>query len=690
MTVLSGGDIAKYADKNIHNLITRLPNVNMVTQGVNDVIYIRGFGSSPNNFAFDPDVSVYVDGIYEGKSGELIEPLFDVDHVEVLRGPQGALLGKNTAAGAISIITASPSSSFGGEATVLYNFLEKGPEVDGYVTGPITSTLSGRLAVKLIDQDGFLRNEATSTDDPHIDQDLIRGSLTWTPSADFDATGKLEYVYFKENGGINIDGPLTSAPPDNDTRYVQEPYGPSGLPEVNGVSSTNASLNANYHAGNYTITSITGLSYFTRYPINGYDEANPDGGPLVPGNNVYQNGFPERFTQVSQEFRLLSPTGGKFDYVLGAYVDHSVWNLRQNIFYDLASGFDGAQYTNFYQIASTYSGFVIANYHFTNSLLLRGSFRYTDNEKTGDFTSGTYYGRPLRALTDVSAHLSEGSGDPSVTLQYDATRHVMVYASFAEGSKSGGFVSNTFGIMPDDFQFAPERSRNYEVGLKSTLADGRLLLDASIYDLQIKNLQVSSYVPSISSFVTDNAAEATSKGAEAFITWRPVNPLTFTASGAYLDAKYDQYLGAACLASDPVSVCNPASPASVAVHNLAGETLEYASKWTGNIEAHHTASISDSLRLDSTIMASYRSAYFKSDNYSQVYGIQPGAVKINARIELSQPGSGWSIAIAGKNLTNVYTFSNTLALPASVTAQARTISYLDELRSVWLEVSKKF
>ncbi len=689
MTVLTGREIAKFQDKNIHDLITKMPNVNLVTQGVNDVIYIRGFGSSPNNFAFDPTVSVYRDGIYAGKSGQFIEPLFDVERVEILRGPQGALLGKNTAAGAISIVSAGPSREFGGEVSAAYKFEPQGVQATGFVTGALTETLSGRLAVKFLDQEGFLKNRANGKNDPRLRQELARGSLLWVPNDKLDVMFRLEYASSEMKGGINTAGPANTAPPHVDDRYSSDPYGPSGAPEVNGVDALNGSITANYQLGDHTLTSITGYSKFDRYPINGYDETNPSGGPTTPGiNNIFQNGFPEDFEQVSQEFRLLSPTGQKLEYVLGAYYDTSDWNLRQNIFYALPSA-TGGQYTHFFQRSKTYSVFAIGTYNVTDDFRVKTSVRYTKNKKDGDFTSGNYYGTPLRVITAVSGSRSEDSVDPSFTLQYDVAPNIMVYGAVGKGSKSGGFVSNTFGITPAAYEFKPEKSTNYEVGLKSTLAGGRVQLNASAFQLEIKDLQVSSYVPVLASFVTNNAGSATSTGVEFSIDWMPVNSLQLSLNGAYLDAKYDSFKGAACLASDPISVCNPLDPVSVANHDLAGKELVYSSKWTGNLQARHTMMVGG-LEVESTAIASYRSKYYNADNYSEVYGVQPGVVKLDARVALSKPDARWTVALAGKNLTNEHTFSNSLLLGGGVTTQPRTINYKDELRSVWLEVSTRF
>jgi iron complex outermembrane receptor protein len=698
ITVLGGQAILENKDRNLHDLITRIPNLNFVTQGVNDVIYLRGFGSSPNNFAFDPDVSIYEDGIYGGRSGQFIQPIFDVQRVEVLKGPQGALVGKNTAAGAISIVTADPQDHFEAMANLAYNFDMQGTEGQAYVTGPITDKLSGRLAFKYIDQDGFLKNLAVGGRmEPHTDQKLVRGGLKFTPTEDFDVTAKVEFGHSIQTGGISTSGPITTPPPRSDTRYVEDPYGPTGLSEVNGVESWNGSVTANYHYMDHTITSITGYSSFHRYPLNGYDETNPNGGPTTNGiNNLYQNGFPEHFNQVSEELRVLSPTGKTLEYVFGGYWDNANWDVTQNIFYKFAAPFTpagptGGQFTYFQQASQTWSAFGDLTWNVTDALRVKGSLRYTAVTKTGNFGGGNYFGTPMRAITTANGHLSEDHLDPSATVQYDVMDDVMVYFTYARGSKSGGFVSNTFGTTNATFMFAPETSTNYELGAKGTFDDGHLSFDIALFDMTVKNLQVSAYVPAISSFITRNAASASSKGVEAHVTWFPIDELELSASAAYLDAHYDRFIGGSCLASEPVSVCNPASPASLATHDLSGLVLEYTSKWTGTVRAKHTWNIPDSdLKLESTVVGSLRSTYFNADNYHPIWGFQPTTVKWDARLQLGAQDDHWNVAIAGKNLFGIRTISNTLQFPASVTTQTRTISYMDPYRQIWIEGTLRF
>jgi iron complex outermembrane receptor protein len=697
MSVLSGSTLQDFHQDELHSIMNLVPNLFVLQSGVDDIVYIRGFGTGPNNIAFDQDVSVYQDGIYGGRSAQFMEPMFDIDHLEVLRGPQGALFGKNTAAGAISIVTAGPTEDFHASATTSYNFTEQGTDSWGYVSGPVTDDFGFRLAVKYRDQDGYLKNTATGDNDPHTDEYMGRLTFKWAPTANFNVTGKAEYGNEQITGGINVSGPLNAQVDPPSTRNVQEPV-IFGQREQNGVISTNSSVTANYLFDGFTLTSVTGYSEFTTKRLSAYDQQIPGGG--ITGA-PFANGFPETFNQESEEVRLLSPTGQTVEYIVGAYVDASDYTLYQFRDYEnLFGAFTGQDSSNFKQHESSYSFFAQATYHVTDDLRLIGSARYTNTDKDAGFTSkvnsgvglssGAPAGAPCAApYTCANGTIGEGSFDPSLTAQFDARKNVMFYATYAQGSKSGGFVSNTFGTTDPTFTFKPEKSDNYEVGMKGTFLDGRLVANGTLFNMRFKDLQESSFDPTIQSFITNNAGSATSRGFEGSLTWLPIDTLEFTSSFAYLEAKYDTYKGAPCLALDPTSVCdptntNPADPNSVVNHNIGGLPLLYASKWTGNVQVHHTLPIGSTLQLDTTLVASLRTRYFESSDYDPYYGVQPTYVKLDARVQLGDTNGKWDVAFVGKNLTNVLSVSDAINYPLGVD---RAIKWVDEGRSIALEVS---
>jgi iron complex outermembrane receptor protein len=187
-----------------------------------------------------------------------------------------------------------------------------------------------------------------------------------------------------------------------------------------------------------------------------------------------------------------------------------------------------------------------------------------------------------------------------------------------------------------------------------------------------------------------NAAKASSTGIEGAATWYPIAGLDITASAAYQDVKYDDYPGAQCLASQPLSQCNPAVPASVAANNLAGRPLPNISKFSGNLQAHYVADISDNLKLGLTGAVSGRSKFFNSDDQSPLYGLQKGYAKLDARIELYQADQRWHVALVGTNLTNELTTEGSFRLPVPVTTVSRALYWVNPGRNISLEAGVKF
>lgn len=684
--VVSGGKLEAFHASDFKSVMNYVPNVFVETTAGDDVIYIRGFGSPPANFSFDQSVSLYVDGVYAGRSRQVQAPFFDLERVEVLRGPQGALFGKNTPAGAVSIVSAGPTGDFQGSATAIYSFERKGVDLSGFVSGPITDALSMRLAAKVVDQDGFIHNRANGKDEPADRQALARLTIKYQPSETFDIVGKVDFGDRDVRGGQNVSAPLTAAQKAGTSRYsVDSPLGPEG----HQTTSWMTSATANFYLGDYTITSVTGYSWFRGSRVNDFDQTVP-GSTAVVGNTIY-NAYPERFRQTSQEIRLLSPAGRTFEYVVGAYYDTSRYDLIQQTGYDILGGaIRGIQQTDFYQKANSTSVFGQATWRMTDTLRLVGSLRYTETEKKATFATRTLTGAPLRPITSAVGSRTEDNTDPSITVQYDLAPRVMVYATYGRGSKSGGFVSNTFGTTNATFGFAPEKSENYEAGIKSTWFDGTLVLNAAVYNTKFTDLQVSVYNPTISTYQTGNAASASSKGIEGAVSWYPMRNLDITGAAAYQDVKYDDYPGAACLATQPVTECNPASPASIAANNLAGSPLSYISKFSGNVQVHHKADVGGDLQLDTTVSVSGRSKYFNSDNQSPTFGLQKGYAKLDLRVQLAPAEGPWHVALVGKNLTNEKTVGSAFNLPAPITTLPRAILYLEETRNIAIEAGFRF
>lgn len=686
MEVVSGETLTDFNVNDFRDISAYVPNVAVQTTAGNDVIYIRGFGSPPSNFSFDQAVSLYIDGIYAGRNRQAQAPFFDIERVEVLRGPQGALFGKNTAAGAVSIVSAGPTDEFEAALTGSYNFSYEGYELNGHVSGPISDTLSFRLAGRLVDQDGYIENLATGRDDPSTEQQLIRATLLWEPSPMFDLTLRAEYGNQEIRGGISVSDDVNTRPNLRQERFLETAaLGEEGIDGETLILSATA----NVEIGDYTLTSITGYSWFDSNIVNGFDQRIPGGGTV---NNSVYNSFPENFDQFSQEVRLLSPTGRPIEFIVGAYYDTSDYHLDQFGGFNInnaALNYFGLLNTIFDQESESYSVFGQATWNATDALRFIGSLRYTHTSKDATFDGDLIYGPfPLRPLTQASGSRSEDNLDPSITVQYDISDDVMVYATYGRGSKSGGFVSNTYGTTDATFQYEPERSTNYEAGVRAVF--GEATFNLSVYDTRFKNLQVSVYNPTISTYQTGNAASAASTGAEATFIWNASENFDLQVSAAYQDIRYLNYPGAACLATQPLSECNPADPASIAVNNIAGAPLPYVSDLSATMQGHVWLPLSPNLDLDITGIISARSGYFNSDNQDPNFGYQEGYAKIDMRVQVSDADDRWHVALVGRNLTNELTAGSSFRLPFPITNVTRSIHYLEPARSVAVEAGFRF
>ncbi|WP_150115355.1 TonB-dependent receptor [Pelagerythrobacter marensis] len=694
ITAVSGEEIENLKITDLRSVQSYVPNMAVLNSGVNPVVFIRGFGSGPNNVAFDQEVSVYLDGIYGGRGAQFSAPFFDLERMEVLRGPQGALFGRNTAAGAISLVSARPTSTLEGYLSAGYDFDRQGFDLTGVISGPLSDTLSARLAGKVTRQDGYIRNLYNNRDEPLLRDEMARLTLRWQPSADVDIVFKNEYGKHRLKGGVTVSGSLTEDVYDSDfgdNRYISDNYAGAGLPEGSGIETWNSAINADFGLGDHTLTLVGGYSHFTTSRFTGYDEIAPDGTvPANGGNARFGNGFPEDFDQWSLEARIASPLGQFLEYVLGVYYDTSDYHLHQDSYYREVFALTGHQSTDFHQDSDAWSIFGQGTFNFTPDLRLIAGLRYSQVDKSATFTQATVSGQALNPIgPDRAGDLSEDYFDPSGTLQYDVTPDVMVYATVARGSKSGGFVSNTYNVSEEGFQFASERSTNYELGVKSTLGGGVATINLAIFRMDFADLQQSAYDPDLRTFFTRNAAEARSEGVEMEVQVMPTASLTLNASLAYLDARFLDYPGAPCLAYETVAECDSSDPTSLAEHNIAGLPLLFAPKWSGNAGFRHRADLG-SLQLVTGANMQFRSKYYIADGYSPIWGLQGGWAKFDARVQIGPHDDAWNIALVGRNLTDERTRGAAVRFPGSITATTRSLSWMDEYRSISINGTVRF
>lgn len=636
------------------------------TPGANQ-IYIRGIGSGAQNFAFEQSVSLYVDGIYAGRNRQFMAPFFDVERVEVLRGPQGALVGKNTAAGAISLISAQPQEEFSAMAEASALLDRSGFSFSGYVTGEVADGLTARLAVKLVDQDGWIYNRHTNEDVPREDDTLLRGIVRYEPSENFDITAKVEYTDYTVYGTNAI--ALIGGSEDDFDNEEKEAERPFGERERDMTESFSATVTANYYFGEYTLTSITGYS---TYDADKYTGA----GSSVP--ELWLSIQREDFDQWSQEVRLASPVGQTFEFIAGAYIDtNDLTTEFVNRYSLLFGGLAGEVNQIFEQTTDTWSVFAQGKWNVTDQFKVLGSLRYTENSKDASYDFFRVAGIPLGPPVFLEGSRSKGTLDPSVTVQYHFNDDIMAYATYSQGSKAGGFSSNTRTVTALTFEFDDETSRNYEIGIKSKLFNGALVANLTAFHTEFEDLQVSNYLPAIG-IVIGNAASATTEGFEFSGSWYITDELELATSVAYLDATYDDFPGGPCLWDTPTPCTS---------QDIGGTTIPNTSKWSGSVTGRYETDLNENLKMALAVIATFRSAYYVEANLNPD-SKQDGYTKLDAVLQLAAVDDKWSLELFGRNLTDEHTFNFSYFWPFD--PPGHRLKYLQETRTFGVTARVQF
>ncbi|MBG6625796.1 TonB-dependent receptor [Pseudomonas aeruginosa] len=627
ITVLGGETLEAQRISRVQDLQQVLPSVNVAyIHARQSSVAVRGIGNNPASDGLEGSAGIYLDNVYLGRPGMAVFDLLDIEQLELLRGPQGTLFGKNTTAGVLNISTRAPT--FTAERTV-----EVSGGQDGYfqgrgtVSGPLGETLAGRLSAYRTRDDGYIKN---IHDDNYLnggERQGARGQLLFEPNEDFSLRWIADYnEEDSSNGSMVVYGgaerfwqraALVGALPLRDPQ--RRKVNINGRQHVS-VHQGGSSLEANWNlAGGYRLTSISAYRYWHFTPAN--DEQ-------LNVSAINDTGVEVHDRQFSQEIRLASPTGGAFDYVVGAYAFRQ--NLGNKTFTSYGPLADlyllGA---NLGALNDTYSKangkietdsfalFAQGTWHLTERLDFTAGLRGTYEEKNAKVERFAPLGGA--AVGGVGAAVRNGqlgaydSGDLSqynfapsalLSLSYQFSDDLLGYASLSHGEKSGG-VNLAVGSAPsagaDSLLVGPERANDAELGLKSTLFDRRLLLNANLFWTGIHGYQATTLYQAPGSTqlvqVLANAGSVRSRGLEFEATALPLRGLTLNFNGSYNDVTYLSFKDAPC----PAEVSTrPGAPSSC---DLTGQRVVGASKWIANLNGEYQWRLAD--RFQPYVSASY-------------------------------------------------------------------------------------
>lgn len=637
VTAFSAAALERSNIETLSDIALRTPGFSMgQVDPIQQNFAIRGIGSAQGisqNAGGDPSVVVFVDGVYAGRGGTPDLDALDLERVEVLRGPQGTLFGKNTVGGLVQFVTRKPQA----ETSLriqgqLGNYDRRAVNVRGNVALADNLFLAAGASIKK--RDGYEFNETTGHD--VNDEDLKTGhlALRFMPTDALDAVLSFDVTDQDQKGnprdnicdrtlrggvhcaGVNPDPRVMNAWTDGKMRRLVKTY----RGEVNWETPLGV------------VTSLTGLrdvklNYVTPFFSN----------PINPPNQIEstETGH-EKNQQFSQEIRLAF---GLMDDRLRGQVGFYYLNEDNNRTHWLLQQFPSPALTGFAVYPQTVDAtstalFGQASFDLLPTLTATVGARMTWEKKEGHFIgrklSGPGQPPPLSADYDVTAQEKWDAFTPRFALDWQPTEDVLVYASAARGFKSGGFQGIAGNGASQATPYDPEFAWSYEAGAKTQWLDNRVRLNLAVFRTDYEDLQVSQLVP-LCCVVVGNAATAKIEGAELEFDVRPFRGLQIDGSYAWLDAKFESF-------------------ATGATGNFTGNRLPRSPKDKLNLGVQYSTDLSGWTALARVDYSNQSKMYFEASNIPTQK--QQGYINWDARASLTSPDDRWEVAVWGKNLSD--------------------------------------
>ncbi len=648
-TAITSDDIVNRSVSNLLDAFSTIPNVVVeanTTDGPN--IVIRGIGSSGNNVGLESAIGVYVDEVYLARPAAFNSTLMDIERIEVLRGTQGTLFGKNTIGGIINIVTSKPGPRQKAAFDVSYGSFNL-VQVRGFVnTVLVPDKLFAKITGTYKDRNGWMENRFPGGTDVQSERFYgVRGQFLYFPSESVEFLLSVDYSRDNniQNGQEIAGGPLYALDGFNEwDRSIATNPGDSYERNLYGVS-----LRATAYLGSHTLNSITAYRGFESEFFNDQDYT------LL---ELVATGRRETLDFFSQELRIASSGDQPFSYLAGLYyLNQTTFGRDQAFLFEEIPPLFGAPFIPGYEEsvfvtsdikAQSYAAFLSGTYTLSDQFSIQGGLRYTYEKK--DFTyfqevtpffivpgfPETIVGIAYALAADVPETFrkySDGAISGDISLNYKVTQDVLVYGKYTRGFKAGGFNTTLSASSdPGDLEYDPEYVNSFELGFKSTLAGGRLRINAAAFYLKYKDKQEQIMTPAIE-FIASNAGEVSSKGFELEVTALPVEGLDITASLGYTDAKYDEF---------------KPSP----FEDFSGNRAITTPRWTGFFAPQYSFNISSALRAFIRGEIRYRSESF-TDAVNDPRFISVANTVVNGRIGFETTNRRYSVYVWGKNLTGV-------------------------------------
>jgi iron complex outermembrane receptor protein len=712
ITAVTSAELQQSGIQDLQGAVALVPNLNLGQQLGMAKIALRGIGLENISAGAEGSIAFNVDGVFISRSIAALSSFYDVQQLEVLRGPQGTLYGRNATGGAVNIITRDPTPDLSGYFALTGGNYDR-VQAEGAVSGPIVpGVLEARVAFQTQDRDGYGKNEFTGDDIDNLHTRAIRGTLLFTPTDRLAINLKADYFREQDNAGAyhtfgpagfsapGVQVPLTGFSLGGtlpaDIRDTNNPTDPRNHVEFWGVSQKIA----------YDLVGDTQFSSLTAYrKLNYQTDTYLD--PTSAG--VAGEHQSERDDQFSEELQLFGKST-RLTWLLGLYYFHEMDNGFQfTPFNTVAIGFPApgtfvkGYLAGGYITTDALAGFGQASYEIVDNLRLTLGARYSSEKKTDhdEFafpflvadSSSPYVNSTDYPTSPLTADRSKRwpSFTPRVALDYQVTPDVLLYTSWARGFKSGTY--NLGGLEPP---VNPETVSALEAGVKSTFFDRRLRLNLAGFYYDYKDLQVGKVVQA--QLALENAAAARIYGLESELTAQLTSRFDVDANVAWLHARFTDYYSAdparpygdghtfVDAAGNYLPGATAATPGAVPAFNLAGNSLSQAPNFTAFMGAnyHFPTRIGT---MTPRGEASYRDrVYFTPFNLD--YVSQAANIKYNAFLNWDSLDAHWNGSLFVKNLTNKTIVGNSLV--SWVGVGFPTNGYLEDPRTYGLRIRYNF
>jgi len=717
LQVFSKLDINRYKASSLTEIAEMANQVMLMPagSGAGAAFVVRGISSSTLDPGLNTSVSIDIDGMQISRGRIVREAMFDIESIEILKGPQALFFGKNNSAGVVSINSAGPGTEWEFIAKVFYEFEADEFIGEAIISGPINDKVGIRLAYQGSTAQGWMKNVSGPIENtfPSLalepfdfpgafndrkgdySQHIARLTLQLDPSDAFTATFKIMGSSMNMNGTQLTevlhclgDFPVTNGlvDPTGDCiingvqsqgaipQEIRENFdGLEDRPNGDGFASYDsllATLDMSYTWNNYVLSSITGVHAYDWFRWDNFDGTT---------FNQLEGIQDETSTVFSQEVRLHSTYDNPFNFMFGMFYERidrdsdnqgkiaAVGVNPDNGFSNNWAGFSTVK-------GKVFSVFGQLIWDVTEDLELAAGARWSKVEKS--MFEGILYSHPLLAGLFlepgqlIEADFDDNNVSPEATITWHVRDNFTVYGAYKSDYKAGGFSTQTIinsGTTPESVVYQEEKAKGGEIGFKSTLMDNRMRLNGTIYYYNFDGIQDSVFNAAIVNFSIINA-DARAKGFDLDMNFAATDRLMLRAQVGYNEAKYRSFTNAPCYGLQTVEEGCHVNETGLGgpgfVQDLTGRTRLLAPKWSGSVGASYDAPISNDISFGLSGELIFTDSYGTQAALNPV-AFQGSTVKINVAVRVYSDDDRWEVALIGRNLTNELMIANSADKPGN-------------------------